>query len=93
MQTTPPYNDKYLSQRYMCWTMAQSRYMFGDNGQSMVVGFGKDYPTRVNDRGAACPSAPANCSAVNSLYNPEPNPHVLNGALVFVSLQPRLGKH
>lgn len=85
VQTTPPYNDKYLSQRYLCWTMAQTRYMLGANTQSMVIGVGSNYPKHVQDRGAACPSAPTNCSAVNSLYNPQPDPHTLNGALVYVS--------
>jgi hypothetical protein len=78
-----PYSNKYLSSRYLCWTMAQSRYILGDHKISFVVGFGSDYPSHVQDRGSACPSAPANCSAVNSLYNPSPNPHVLNGALVY----------
>lgn len=86
LQTTPPYSNAYLSQRYICWTRSQSRYILGDDGTSYVVGFGSHYPTQVNDRGAACPSAPTNCTAVNSLYNPEPNPHVINGALVYVRL-------
>ena len=84
MQETPPYSNKYLSDRYLCWTMSQSRYILGDHDMSYVVGFGSNYPKRANDRGAACPSAPQNCTSVNSLYNPSPNPHVLNGALVYV---------
>jgi hypothetical protein len=78
--TVPPYSDKYLSQRYICWSRTQMRYILGDHGMSFVVGFGGKYPKHVYDRPSACGS---NCTAVNSLYNPNPNPHVLNGALVY----------
>lgn len=88
LQAVKPYSDKYLSDRYLCWAMAQSRYILGDHKLSFVVGFGSKYPQHVNDRGSACPSAPKNCTMVNSLYNPSPNPHVLNGALVYVSPNP-----
>lgn len=85
LQETAPYSNKYLSDRYLCWATAQSRYILGDHKLSYVVGFGSDSPAHAQDRGAACPSAPQNCTSVNSLYNPSANPHVINGALVFVS--------
>lgn len=78
------YNSGLRSQKYICWTRKQMRYMLGDHGFSYVVGFGKKYPQRAHDRGASCPSAPANCTAVTALYNPQPNPHTLTGALVLV---------
>lgn len=36
----------------------QVRYMLGDAGRSLVVGFGDSPPERTQDRGAACPDAP-----------------------------------
>ena len=72
------------SQKYICWTRKQMRYMLGDHGFSYVVGFNRKFPLRPHDRGASCPSAPANCTQVTALYNPQPNPHTLNGALVQV---------
>ena len=90
VQEVAPYSNKYLSDRYLCWTMAQSRYILGDHKTSFVVGFGGSYPKRVNDRGAACPPLPQNCTSVNSLYNPAANPNVLNGAMVYVRHHPKL---
>ena len=59
--------------------------MLGDKtGASYVVGFGPHFPQRPADRGASCPAAPTNCTTVNGLYNPAPNPRVLTGALVMV---------
>ena len=60
------------------------RYILGDHGLSYVVGFGSKYPKHINDRGAACKEN-QNCTAVNSLYNPQTNPNVINGALAYVS--------
>ncbi|KAK9828913.1 hypothetical protein WJX72_002766 [[Myrmecia] bisecta] len=77
------YHDDTLSQRYVCWTRKQMRYMLGDPGTSMVVGFNNKYPTHIQDRASACPSPPAACSILNSYYSPNPNPHVLEGALVM----------
>ncbi len=36
----------------------QIRYMLGDAGRSLLVGFGRNPPKRTQDRGAACPDAP-----------------------------------
>ncbi|BDA49652.1 probable endoglucanase A [Coccomyxa sp. Obi] len=79
------YNDGLKSQKYICWTRKQMRYILGDHGVSYVTGFPakKGSPTRVYDRGASCPSPPQNCSAITALYNPAPNPHTLSGALVM----------
>jgi hypothetical protein len=56
--------------------------MLGDHGFSYVVGFNQKFPLRPADRGASCPGPPANCTQVTALYNPQPNPHTLYGALV-----------
>jgi len=81
----PRYNDGSKSQKYICFARKQSRYMLGDKtGASYVVGFGPHYPQRPSDRGASCPAPPENCTTVNGLYNPAPNPRVLTGALVMV---------
>ena len=82
---SPRYNDGSKSQKYICFARKQSRYMLGDKtGASYVVGYGPNYPQRPADRGASCPAPPQNCTTVNGLYNPAPNPHVLTGALVMV---------
>jgi hypothetical protein len=130
------YNDGTRSQKYICWTRKQMRYMLGDHGFSYVTGFGKKFPMHVHDRGASCPAPPANCTQVRcmpaqsqctgplrqskvfaflllksafailvaegdvlcsmqvtALYNPAPNPHVLEGALVQVRLISALSMH
>ena len=85
--------DAHRSQRYICWTREQMRYLLGDAGYSYVVGFWAGtskqpkYPQRPADAAASCPSLPENCTAVNSLYNPAPNPHILEGALVQVRIE------
>lgn len=83
---TVKYNDGLKSQKYICWTRKQMRYVLGDHGVSYVTGLNAKMgsPQRVYDRGASCPSPPQNCSAITALYNPTPNPHVLTGALVMV---------
>ena len=78
-----PYNDAARSQRYVCWTRKQMRYVLGDHSPSLVAGLGTKPPTRVSDRAASCPKNKAtNCTAVNGLYTPAANPHVLKGALI-----------
>jgi len=71
-----------LAARYVCWARSQLRYMLGDAGQSLVVGYGRAPPTHAASRAASCPPPPQRCDAVSGLLNPQPNPHVLYGALV-----------
>jgi hypothetical protein len=66
---------------YECWALSQLRYMLGDSGRSYVVGYGKHFPTQPHQRAASCPNAPAGCNYLQ-LHSPDPNPHVLVGALV-----------
>jgi endoglucanase len=78
-----PYNDAARSQRYVCWTRKQMRYILGDHSPSLVTGLGSRPPTRVSDRAASCPKDKATkCTAVNGLYTPAANPHILKGALI-----------
>ncbi|KAF0310070.1 Endoglucanase E-4 [Amphibalanus amphitrite] len=66
---------------YRALAKQQINLMLGDAGRSFVVGFGENPPLRPHHKAASCPSAPAACSW-DQLNTAEPNPHVLNGALV-----------
>ena len=68
--------------RYTCFARAQMRYVLGDGGRSLMAGWGKRPPQRVQSRMAACPKAPAPCDKVRNLYGPGPNPNVLTGAII-----------
>ena len=74
--------DAARSQAYKCWGLSQIRYMMGDSGRSMVVGQGHNPPKRTQDRAAACPAKPGVCNRVTSYLSPDPDTHVLTGALV-----------
>lgn len=66
---------------YRKFATKQIHYMLGDSGRSFVVGFGKTPPKRPHHSSSSCPSAPAPCDWDN-FNSPEPNAHVLKGALV-----------
>ena len=66
---------------YRCWALGQVRYMLGDGGRSLVVGFGRRPPLQPHHRGASCPPPPLPCN-FSALHAAGPNPHVLTGALV-----------
>jgi endoglucanase len=51
--------------RYTCFARSQMRYLLGDGGRSLMVGFGKKWPQSVQNRAASCP--PSNCTRVCSL--------------------------
>jgi hypothetical protein len=70
---------------YRCWGLSQVRYMLGDSGQSLVVGYGKAPPKRTQDRAAACPAKPQVCNRVTGLLSPDPDTYSLDGALVYGS--------
>lgn len=65
---------------------AQLRYALGAPGRSFVVGWGPAPPLRPASPAASCPAAeqPCNGSRADSaaFASPNPNPHVLAGALV-----------
>lgn len=56
----------------------------GDNKESLVVGYGTDPPTHAASMPASCPARPLPCSVFSAYLTPNPNPHVLTGALVQV---------
>lgn len=60
----------------------QTRYILGDAGFSLVVGYGHDSPTHVQNEAASCPPEPVQCNAVSAELSPNPNPNVIYGALV-----------
>nr|AMH40366.1 glycoside hydrolase family 9 [Medauroidea extradentata] len=66
---------------YRAEAKKQINYMLGDTGFSYLVGFGSKYPTHCHHRAASCPDAPATCGWAQ-FSTPDPNPHVLTGALV-----------
>ena len=47
-----------LAREYRCWALSQVRYVLGDAGRSLLVGYGRKPPRRTQDRGAACPDPP-----------------------------------
>lgn len=79
------YSSQGRANRYICFARTQSRYVLGAQSRSFVSGFGKDAPERAADRGASCPLPPNTCDNLNGLLNPDPNPNVLPGALMWVS--------
>ncbi|XP_042220403.1 endoglucanase E-4-like [Homarus americanus] len=65
------------------WARGQVGQLLGDNSRyemSFVVGYGEKYPERPHHRSSSCPTPPETCDG--ALTNPDPNPHVLYGALV-----------
>ncbi|CAL8470908.1 g10450 [Coccomyxa elongata] len=76
-----PSNTKKAT-KYFCWARAQTRYVLGDAGRSLLTGYGKDPPTHVQNEAASCPPAPIACNAVSAQLSPDPNPNTLYGALV-----------
>nr|ADB12483.1 endo-beta-1,4-glucanase [Coptotermes formosanus] len=66
---------------YRQFAKKQIDYALGDGGRSYVVGFGDNPPVRPHHRSSSCPDAPAVCDW-NTFNSPDPNFHVLTGALV-----------
>nr|AGS32241.1 endo-beta-1,4-glucanase [Coptotermes gestroi] len=66
---------------YRQFARKQIDYALGDGGRSYVVGFGDNPPVRPHHRSSSCPDAPAVCDW-NTFNSPDPNFHVLTGALV-----------
>ncbi|XP_077996406.1 endoglucanase E-4-like [Glandiceps talaboti] len=66
---------------YVPWARGQLHYMLGDNaaGQSFVVGLGENSPKSPHHRASSCTVGLNNNAALTS---PDPNPHLLRGALV-----------
>ncbi|XP_077996407.1 endoglucanase E-4-like [Glandiceps talaboti] len=66
---------------YVPWARGQLHYMLGDNaaGQSFVVGFGENHPKSPHHRASSCTESLTSSAALTS---PDPNPHLLHGALV-----------
>ncbi len=42
--------------KYVCWARTQMRYILGGSGRSLMVGWGKNPPTRAQNRAASCPT-------------------------------------
>jgi endoglucanase len=71
-----------MSQEAFDFAESQMNYILGDGaGHSYVVGWGNDPPQKPHHRAASCPDRPAKCDWDN-YQSQDPNPQVLNGALV-----------
>lgn len=68
--------------RYTCFARAQMRYVLGDGGRSLMVGWGKRPPIRAQSKIAACPKGGGPCDKVRHLFGPGANPNVMLGAIV-----------
>lgn len=66
---------------YRRFGMQQIHYMLGSTGRSFVVGFGKNPPQRPHHRSSSCRDPPTICDW-DEFHTLNPNPHVLQGALV-----------
>lgn len=73
------YDTRQLPEAEQGTGLAQVRYMLGDAGRSLMVGFGKNYPTHVQNRAASCATT-STCTQANALLVSTPNPHTLEGA-------------
>jgi len=67
--------------KYRTFGKQQIDYMLGNGGRSFVCGYGNNPPLRPHHAAASCPNRPNSCSW-SDFNNPDPNPQVLNGALV-----------
>ena len=64
-----------------CFGVSQLHYIWGDSGQSFVVGAGHNPPLRPHHRNAACTIAEGTqCSAL--FFTTRPSPYVIHGAVV-----------
>lgn len=69
------------SEAYRAFGKQQIHYMLGSAGRSFVVGFGNNPPQRPHHASSSCKDPPASCSW-DDVNSPDPNPHILYGALV-----------
>lgn len=64
-----------------CYAAKLARQLVTTNDRSIVVGFGKNYPKRAQDRGASCPPKPDPCTWAN-FYADKDNYVTLKGAVI-----------
>jgi endoglucanase len=73
--------------RYRCWARTQLQYMLGASGHTYIVGIDNNSPTHVASPAASCPTTMQVCASPKNssraFLSPEPNPHVLKGALLY----------
>ena len=69
------------SEVYRSFGKQQIHYMLGSTGRSFVVGFGNNPPQRPHHASSSCKDPPEPCSW-DDFKSPDPNPHILYGALV-----------
>ncbi|XP_065337461.1 endoglucanase E-4-like [Cloeon dipterum] len=66
---------------YIQFAIQQVNFILGDSGRSFMVGFGNNYPRKIQHSASSCPNIPQECGWKNK-NAPGPNPQVLVGALV-----------
>ena len=64
------------------YALKQAEYALGSSGRSFVVGFGNNPPVRPHHKAASCPINDWEPCDWNDYNSPDPNPHVLYGALI-----------
>lgn len=76
----------YVRTNMECFALQQVTYTLGGQmgvTHSLVVGMGKNAPTRPQHRQASCPANPLQkCTVDNALLSPNANPNVIKGAVV-----------
>ncbi|XP_059490142.1 uncharacterized protein LOC132205217 [Neocloeon triangulifer] len=74
-------NLELPSNPYLNFAVQQVNLILGDTGRSFMVGFGNNYPKRIQHSASSCPNFSQECGWKNK-NAPGPNPHILVGALV-----------
>ena len=67
---------------FQSYALQQAEYALGSSGRSFVVGFGHNPPVRPHHKTASCPINAWEPCDWNNYNSPNPNPHVLHGALI-----------
>ena len=82
LQASDLTKDKGKSETFRKYALGQMEYMLGSTGRSFVVGFGTNPPTQPHHASSSCPVDPNETCDWDDYNSPDPNPHVLYGALV-----------
>jgi len=82
LQASDLAGDEGKSETFREYALGQMEYMLGSTGRSFVVGFGTNPPTQPHHASSSCPVDPSETCDWGTFNSPDPNPHVLYGALV-----------
>ena len=82
LQASDLADDENKSKNFREYALGQMEYMLGSTGRSFVVGFGVNPPTQPHHASSSCPVDPNETCDWGTFNSPDPNPHILYGALV-----------